>query len=757
MVSVTTDGNATDQLRGAIQDAALTAGPHTISVQAGTYVLTLGQIQLGNNPTDITITGAGAGNTIIDGNNADRILLINPGRTTSNVNVTISGITFTRGKLTSDVLGGGAILAGGPGSVLNISNCSFTNNTIDPAHGSNGGALHFEVGANAGAIASFSFTHCIFLNNSASGAGSSGGALSIISGEGNPGFSATIQKNNFIGNFATSATGIGGGAIMVNNGSAIGNTVMINYNRFSGNGVHSNNTTRSAVAVQVSQGNVNVTNNWWSCNLGAKDCSNKAASTGDMDDPKYTFAPYLMLNTTTENSEICLGPPSNTSLITTGFTRNSENELIAGSDLSALTGQPVTFFASLGSTSNVTAPIQPGGEATATFNTIGAGGAASVSVLVDNVPFNDPFSKVNIQIKQHATLPLAATNATITLIAGENLLQTGSCTLIGSVTPLSPTDPGGNIIGKVWVENSAPAFNGGFYLARHYEVSSENVFTAAVKLYFLQSEFDSYNAVPGHGPDMPVNATDMAGNKGNIRIAKKSGTSSDGSGTPGSYPGTFTTLAPASVTWNSTSGYWVVSFEASDFSGFFLTTDPDALPVTLVSFRAEPLPNQTVKIMWTTTFETNNKSFVVERSKDLKIFEKAGEVSDLEPESSDLKNYDLIDITPYTGTSYYRLSQTDMDEKLTRYKATAVILRQEPYGIFPNPVIRNSPFVLRLDEPITATVTFTSLAGRAIPIETIDRQSGNLWLRIPEKIPVGVYLLKVAERGQTRTHRLMLE
>src|SRR5438552_3256610 len=59
-VSNTADGHATNQLRGAIEAADAAGGTHIITVNAGTYNLTLGEITFGNNAEDITINGAGA-------------------------------------------------------------------------------------------------------------------------------------------------------------------------------------------------------------------------------------------------------------------------------------------------------------------------------------------------------------------------------------------------------------------------------------------------------------------------------------------------------------------------------------------------------------------------------------------------------------------------------------------------------------------------------------------------------------------------
>ena len=111
---------------------------------------------------------------------------------------------------------------------------------------------------------------------------------------------------------------------------------------------------------------------------------------------------------------------------------------------------------------------------------------------------------------------------------------------------------------------------------------------------------------------------------------------------------------------------------------------------------------------------------------------------------------------PYAGTSYYRLTQTDLTGKVAVYPAVSVVLRDEAYGVFPNPVVSNGRFVLRLDEPETATVGFYGADGRVLPLQKTGIESGNLLLKAPANLPTGVYLLRVEERGQTRQHRLVI-
>lgn len=384
-----------------------------------------------------------------------------------------------------------------------------------------------------------------------------------------------------------------------------------------------------------------------------------------------------------------------------------------------------------------------------------ADNAADYHVQVTNSCTSTSSNDVSLSIS--SSLPTTLTNGSASVATGDNIIYGAGCGLITTIIPSGGAPLSGNTTAKVWVEPSVPSFSNAFYLARHYEITPTNEGSATLKLYYLQSEFDAYNQKTGHGLDLPIDATDLANNKNNIKIVKKSGTSTDGSGKFDTYAGAFTTITPNNVAWDASSGYWIVTFNVADFSGFFLTTNPVALPVSLISFNAKAQGNHTVDITWSTASETNNKSFLVERSKDMKAFEKVGEINDIAALSNAVKNYHLTDSEPFSGTSYYRLAQTDLDGKKTLYRAVSVIVRSEAYGVFPNPVAREGQFTLRLDEPESAVISFHSVDGRAVLLRRMGVQSGHLLLKSDKKLAPGIYLLSVTERGQTRTHRLVME
>lgn len=230
-------------------------------------------------------------------------------------------------------------------------------------------------------------------------------------------------------------------------------------------------------------------------------------------------------------------------------------------------------------------------------------------------------------------------------------------------------------------------------------------------------------------------------------------------GTGSSFKGTI--LALGAIVLNTTnlegralSTTGAITLNASNVTNVAVA---NPLPVSLASFTVKAQPNHTVRIDWVTSLETNNKNFLIERSKDLRLFETVGVVSELAPMSNALKTYNMIDAMPYAGTSYYRLTQTDLNGKASVYPAVSVVLRDDAYGVFPNPVVGEGRFGLRLDEPETATVKFYSADGRALPLQKTGVESGNLLLKMSSKLATGVYLLTVEERGQARQHRIIIE
>jgi hypothetical protein len=140
---------------------------------------------------------------------------------------------------------------------------------------------------------------------------------------------------------------------------------------------------------------------------------------------------------------------------------------------------------------------------------------------------------------------------------------------------------------------------------------------------------------------------------------------------------TLTASWPGDHTWSTGASTRSINFTpASIGSTNFTVTDDfgcitdqfsviasSTLPVSLLGFDVNLQANGKVKLTWSTAMESNNKYFTVERSENGSDYVLVGTVNGA-GNSSIKKDYLFIDESPLPGTSYYRLSQTDIDSKM---------------------------------------------------------------------------------------------
>ena len=123
-VTTTADGGA-GSLRQAITDANGNAEADVINLPAGTYTLTSGELDI---TSEVTITGAGAGTTIIDGNAADRVFNL----PNSASNLTLTDLTVQNGSNNGN---GGGILVNNSAAQLTATRVIITGNNAHDGAG----------------------------------------------------------------------------------------------------------------------------------------------------------------------------------------------------------------------------------------------------------------------------------------------------------------------------------------------------------------------------------------------------------------------------------------------------------------------------------------------------------------------------------------------------------------------------------------------------------------------------------------------
>jgi len=134
--------------------------------------------------------------------------------------------------------------------------------------------------------------------------------------------------------------------------------------------------------------------------------------------------------------------------------------------------------------------------------------------------------------------------------------------------------------------------------------------------------------------------------------------------------------------YNPNSNIYNLSFGGSAVLGCTL---PVVLPIELLNFSAN-LNGQAVDLNWSTSSETNNSYFTIERSADGRNFEELTKVKGAGTSKGKL-NYNVIDYSPLPGVSYYRLSQTDMNGKMNLLTITSVNNTDNDgmFKVIPNP------------------------------------------------------------------------
>ena len=170
------------------------------------------------------------------------------------------------------------------------------------------------------------------------------------------------------------------------------------------------------------------------------------------------------------------------------------------------------------------------------------------------------------------------------------------------------------------------------------------------------------------------------------------------------------------------------------------------LPVTLTNFTAQQTGNA-VQLNWATASETNNNYFSIARSTDGKEFKELAKV-DGAGTSAEMHTYSYTDENPLSGSSYYRLSQTDYDG--TKKTFSPVHINFTGGMITPllaNPVPFNNYLSVKFSsfEQGAAEVVLVNRLGQAVSKQSVPVQQGENTFTFNElaTLPKGIYFLQV--------------
>jgi hypothetical protein len=169
------------------------------------------------------------------------------------------------------------------------------------------------------------------------------------------------------------------------------------------------------------------------------------------------------------------------------------------------------------------------------------------------------------------------------------------------------------------------------------------------------------------------------------------------------------------------------------------------VPVELIDFTARSINGNAI-LNWSTASEINNDYFLIEKSINGYDFFTAYKVGG-NGNSTKIIIYEFIDSFPFTGVSYYRLKQVDINNEF-EYSDIVSIYSENQFlvKIYPNPLSTNS-FNIEIisdDNWNNVLVVMLNLLGQEIFTKISVRVVGDyiITVDILEKVPSGVYYIQ---------------
>lgn len=340
---------------------------------------------------------------------------------------------------------------------------------------------------------------------------------------------------------------------------------------------------------------------------------------------------------------------------------------------------------------------------------------------------------------------------TVTMSDGlTELIKTNTdCRRLATITDVVDLNSLGNVTICEDIQSSVPFHNGQPYVTRSYQITAANSDSAYICLYYLEDDFQQYNASAlFNSPTWPL-LPSMGGpaNLGNIAVTK---VDNGDLNTPG-HTAMAIPSADISATYDPLNTVWTVCFPVSGFSYFYLhALNPNniPLPLNMLSFVGER-KGETSVLNWVTTNETNLSHFVVERSRDAQNFSVlSNQISSkaLAGNSQEVLSYGYTDLHPMQGHNYYRLRVHDLDGRQSLSSVVDVYRgEQAVVTLYPNPAhnVLNADMIAQ--RATHATLQLSDATGRTVKTIQVLLQEGANTLSIDlEGLSAGLYTIRMS-------------
>lgn len=181
------------------------------------------------------------------------------------------------------------------------------------------------------------------------------------------------------------------------------------------------------------------------------------------------------------------------------------------------------------------------------------------------------------------------------------------------------------------------------------------------------------------------------------------------------------------------------------------------LPIELISFDGK-LSAGTVDLFWASATEINNDFFTVEKSNDAINFGLIGTVK--AKNTSIRSNYYLNDDSPFKGTNYYRLKQTDFDGSYTYSNIVAIDFNNDiKFTVYPNPIISGESLIISFDKEYNDKVELMiyDATGKQVYFQTTDLKDKSTMHLDNLNLSSGIYVVRMSNNYINKIQKLVIQ
>lgn len=183
------------------------------------------------------------------------------------------------------------------------------------------------------------------------------------------------------------------------------------------------------------------------------------------------------------------------------------------------------------------------------------------------------------------------------------------------------------------------------------------------------------------------------------------------------------------------------------------------LAVKLTSFNSNCEPDGGVSFRWVTGSETNSLNFTLKKSSDLINWEIV-DVLPAKGNSSIENSYVSLDRYPYAGISYYQLTQRDIDGLEKVYppmSSNCKSIVEKEFKIYPNPTKRDFKVEFYTDSETIYNLQVMDINGRVFISQTHKLEKGKNTLLISENLVKGLYIIRITDdTNGSKTAKLVI-